>query len=303
MPRLNRTYIKSNDEIYHIISRTALDGFVLDEFDKERFFNIIKWASEVYFAKVYGYCIMGNHFHLVAQIKGQEQISEEDLSKRIRLYYHNDDKKISKSKFSREHFRAKFEDLSEYVKEIKQRFSVYYNRRKNRKGYFWSDRFKSVMVERGETLVNLLAYIDLNPVRANIVKVPEEYRWCSLAYHVKQDNEDEFLDMDYGIEGIENYALCEKLRNYREFVYEKGSLKSEKGKSIGNDIIKKERDNNFVLNDFTRLSTKSKCFSEALVLGSKKFVQKLNDKFENLFERKKKIHQIGDSKVYSFKSF
>ena len=48
----------------------------------------------------------------------------------------------------------------------------------------WGERFKSLIVEDGLTLVNLLAYVDLNAVRAGIVKRPEEYRWCSLDYHV-----------------------------------------------------------------------------------------------------------------------
>jgi hypothetical protein len=44
---------------------------------------------------------------------------------------------------------------------------------KNR-GYFWGDRFKSVIVDRGETLVNCLAYIDLNPLRAGMVSHQEQ---------------------------------------------------------------------------------------------------------------------------------
>jgi hypothetical protein len=55
--------------------------------------------------------------------------------------------------------------------------------------YFWSDRFKSVIVENGETLINCLAYIDLNPVRAGIVEKPEDYRWSSLGYHIQTGNE------------------------------------------------------------------------------------------------------------------
>ena len=49
------------------------------------------------------------------------------------------------------------------MRDIKVNFSRFYNRRHNRRGYFWGDRFKSVIVDRGETLVNCLAYIDLNP--------------------------------------------------------------------------------------------------------------------------------------------
>ena len=50
------------------------------------------------------------------------------------------------------------------------------NKRHNRRGFFWGDRFKSVIVENGDTLINCLAYIDLNPVRAGMVKRPEDYR-------------------------------------------------------------------------------------------------------------------------------
>ena len=62
-------------------------------------------------------------------------------------------------------------DLSAFVGEIKQRFSQWYNLRSERKGPLWEDRFKSVLVQ-GEpgVLATVAAYIDLNAVRAGIVK-------------------------------------------------------------------------------------------------------------------------------------
>ena len=60
-------------------------------------------------------------------------------------------------------------------------------------------RFKSLIVQDGRSLINLLAYVDLNPVRAGIVKRPEEYRWCSLGYHVLTGNRDDMLSMDFGM--------------------------------------------------------------------------------------------------------
>ncbi|MGD9065364.1 MAG: hypothetical protein PVI42_14660 [Desulfobacterales bacterium] len=85
--------------------------------------------------------------------------------------------------------------LSEFVREIKVGFARFYNKRHNRRGYFWGDRFKSVIVEKGETLINCLAYIDLNPLRAGLVNRPEEYRWNSLGYHVQTGNKDNFLSL------------------------------------------------------------------------------------------------------------
>lgn len=46
--------------------------------------------------------------------------------------------------------------------------------------------------KNGETLIICLAHIDLNPVRAGIVRCPEDYRWKSLGYHVQADNKDGF---------------------------------------------------------------------------------------------------------------
>jgi hypothetical protein len=60
--------------------------------------------------------------------------------------------------------REKLSSLCEFDREIKVGFARFYNKRHNRRGYFWGDRFKSVIVEKGETLINCLAYIDLNPL-------------------------------------------------------------------------------------------------------------------------------------------
>jgi hypothetical protein len=75
-----------------------------------------------------------------------------------------------------ERFKKKLCSLSWYVKEIKQGFSRYFNKKYGRRGTLWGERFKSLIVEDGLTLVNLLAYVDLNAVRAGIVERPEEYR-------------------------------------------------------------------------------------------------------------------------------
>ena len=56
--------------------------------------------------------------------------------------------------------REKLSSLSKFMLEIKVNLARFYNRRHHRRGYFWGDRFKSVIVEKGETLVNCLAYID-----------------------------------------------------------------------------------------------------------------------------------------------
>ena len=78
--------------------------------------------------------------------------------------------------------KKRFCDLSLFVKEVKERFSRWFNKRRGRRGTLWMDRFKSVLVEgKGEPLRTMAAYIDLNPVRAGLVEDPKEYRWCGYA--------------------------------------------------------------------------------------------------------------------------
>jgi hypothetical protein len=80
----------------------------------------------------------------------------------------------------RERWFGRMWDISQFMKTLKQRFTQWFNGRHNRKGTLWEDRFRSVLVEgKGPALKAMAAYIDLNPVRANICDDPKDYRWCS----------------------------------------------------------------------------------------------------------------------------
>jgi hypothetical protein len=138
--------------------------------------------------------------------------------------------------------RLKLSNLSEFMREIKVNFARFYNRRHNRRGYFWGDRFKSVIVENGETLINCLAYIDLNPLRAGLVERPEQYRRNSLGFHIQTNNQDNFLSTDFGLKEFNVKSKKERIRRYRRYVYEVGSLnRPEKGsvRVIEDKVLKK----------------------------------------------------------------
>jgi putative transposase len=81
-----------------------------------------------------------------------------------------------------------------------------------------------VIVENGETFINCLAYIDLNPVRASIVARPEDYRWNYLGYHLQTNNADGFLSTDFGLKEFGVKREKERVRLYRKFVYEAGAI-------------------------------------------------------------------------------
>ena len=128
---------------------------------------------------------MGNHFHILVRMFPEHKFTDKDILKRY-IDFYGDERIYADGLIPS--LREKLSSLSELMREIKVNFARFYNRRHNRRGYFWGDRFKSVIVENGETLINCLAYIDLNPLRAGIVERPEQYRWNSLGYHVQTGN-------------------------------------------------------------------------------------------------------------------
>ena len=97
---------------------------------------------------------------------------------------------------------------------------------------------------KGETLINCLAYIDLNPFRAGIVSRPEDYRWNSLGYHVQTNNRHNFLSTDFGLKEFKVKNEKERIRRYRRYVYEAGAVnrpEKSKTKVIGDRVLEEER--------------------------------------------------------------
>ncbi len=146
-----------------------------------------------------------------------------------------------------------------------------------------------MLVEKGETLINCLSYIDLNPVRAGIVKRPELYRWNSLGYHMQTDNKDDFLSLDFGLTQFGYKSPEERLKHYRKYVYEAGALERPDGKHvklIDPKILKKEQRKNFEIKSYHRLRFKSRYFTDSGIIGSKEFVYQNYLVFKDMFNSK-----------------
>ncbi|MCP4407064.1 MAG: hypothetical protein GY807_04760 [Gammaproteobacteria bacterium] len=74
----------------------------------------------------------------------------------------------------------RYTDISWYMWEINRRMALAHNRRRGTKGHLWGKRFVSKVVEDGESLLRVMAYVELNAVRAGIVKTPTDYAWGSV---------------------------------------------------------------------------------------------------------------------------
>ena len=189
---------------YHVMSRTCGGEVFFDEVEKEALRRVIWRMAEFCGIKVVTYCLMGNHFHLLAEVPHRETWlqrfegpqGEAKLLEHLRILYSKNYVGLLRDELADlrqrgletlalqkiETLKKRFCELSLFVKEVKERFSRWFNKRRGRRGTLWMDRFKSVLVEgKGEALRTMAAYIDLNPVRAGLVKDPKDYRWCGYA--------------------------------------------------------------------------------------------------------------------------
>ena len=304
MPRTQRMIIDDQSAVYHVMSRTALDGFPLGDVEKDFMLDLIRRYSALYLVEILGFSIMGNHFHILLRVFPEYEFTDDEILKRYVDFY-GDERIYADGLIP--NLRQKLTSLSEFMREIKVGFARFYNRRHHRRGYFWGDRFKSVIVENGETLINCLAYIDLNPLRAGLVERPEQYRWNSLGYHVQTNNQDDFLSTDFGLKEFNVQSKKERIRRYRRYVYEAGSLNQpEKGntKAIKDNVLEKERRRGFELSKSDRFRYRTRYFTDSGIIGSKEFVAANYQRFKNLFNSKheKKPKAIkGLDGLYSLK--
>ncbi len=177
---------------YHVVSRIVDRNFRLDDGEKEIFRRMMRKAEAFSGVRVLTYAIMSNHFHLLVEVPERGEVGEAELLRRMTALYGKPyvagrviqwaewrkNGAASLADAERDRLLERMGDVSAFVKTLKQRYSMSYNARHKRTGTLWEERFKSVLVENGESAkAAVAAYIDLNPVRAKIVVDPKDYRW------------------------------------------------------------------------------------------------------------------------------
>ena len=181
--------------VYHLISRTTGRDFLFDEPCKKQMIKIMRVIARFCGFEVIAFCMMSNHFHILARLPApsETRVTDEQLLDRLEhLYGHKDAKVVLarqciKDRGSidadlRQKCLARMGDVSQFMKEYKETVSLWYNHQTGRKGTLWMERYTCVVFDDDpEVLQALAAYIDLNPVRAGIVKDPADYLFCSYA--------------------------------------------------------------------------------------------------------------------------
>ena len=141
MPRANRYHIPGC--VWHITHRCHKRDFLLKfARDRRRWIRWLFEASKRYGLSILNYMVTSNHIHLVV-VDGEDPWT-----------------------------------IPRSMQLIEGRIAQEYNQRKRRKGAFWEDRYHAAAIQTGEHLAQCMVYIDLNMVRAGVVRHPSEWEYC-----------------------------------------------------------------------------------------------------------------------------
>ena len=162
--------------IYHIFSRgnERKDIFRLES-DYELFLEILDDTSQRYNFLIHAYCLMPNHFHMLIETPDA--------------------------------------NLCDAMKRLLGLYTVRFNRRHKRVGHLFQGRYKSLLVDKDNYFLQLSRYVHLNPVKAKLAKIPENYRWSSMRYYLK-DKAPDFLFRKMTLESFPS------VKEYKAFVLE-----------------------------------------------------------------------------------
>ncbi len=153
MPRKRRIALPG--EVHHVISR-GLDGATIfaDDTDRKRFVSTLGRILSQEQCLCYAWSLMSNHYHLV--------------------------------------LRPTAFNLARVMRRLNGSYARYFNRRHQRRGYLFQDRYKSLATQDFRYFRELIRYVHLNPIRAGTVKnlsALERYPWCGQAAMVGKTGE------------------------------------------------------------------------------------------------------------------
>ena len=290
---------------FHLMSRLCEGVPFFDDTEKEALVLVLRRLARFCGVHLLTYCVMGNHFHALIRIPDRQQwlksfegsAGEARLLTHLRSLYSKAFVEMLKAQLARwrqegrddlaqaclTSLQLRFCDLSIFAKEVKARFTRWYNKRHSRRGVLWMARFKSVLVEGQrstrentppgtelDALKIMAAYIDLNPVRAGLVDSADAYRWSGWGAAVAGDSE--------AIAGLAEVVDCEARQwskaggrqRYASWVSERRKPDPEKASASHTHLLKTVR-----------------AFSQGVAIGSVAFVEAVFNHWRDSFGPKR----------------
>jgi len=167
--------------LYHVITRgNRRQGIFLDERDFKMFLAYLSDYKNRYGFHLYAYALMGNHLHLLVEV---EEIP-----------------------------------LGRIMQSLLFRYTRYFNRLHGEVGHLFQGRYKAILCDKDAYLLELVRYIHLNPVRAKMVKEPEDYVWTGHLSYLRK-GADSLIDEEFVLDQFSDRRSLGR-RRYRRFVWE-----------------------------------------------------------------------------------
>lgn len=278
---------------YHVISRVVAGERLLNGKDREVLRKQMRQMAGFCGVEVLTYCIMSNHFHMLVHVPPKQDFSDKELVRRYAILYGREMAEVLEKNLQSQGLRSGFRagllkrmnDLSFFVKELKLRFTLYYNRNHGRFGTLWAEKFKSLLVEGdSRALLMVAAYIDLNPVRAGMCEDPKDYRFCGYAEAVAGGAE-----ARSGLGGIVRGRDWREIsRQYRMVLFGAGVV-TDRSKEAGIEWSKSrevlEAGGKLPLRELLRC--RFRYFSEGIAFGSGEFIARLRREHPGFQGRKR----------------
>lgn len=190
--RKPRRFLKCPEQtqFFHVTSRIVNGDQVICSEGKVFFLKTMHRLEAFTGIQIITYCLMDNHFHLLIKVSPPLPLEDREILKRMEHLYpakqlHLFKEELQLARKEGKHALAdlmcdkvtrRMFDLSMFMKDLKQRFTQWFNHRHSRRGTLWEERFRSVLLEGSKhVLMTTGAYIDLNPVRAGICSDPKDY--------------------------------------------------------------------------------------------------------------------------------
>ncbi|CAN5235131.1 hypothetical protein BH23VER1_BH23VER1_01470 [soil metagenome] len=265
------------------------------------------------------FCLLGNHFHLLLEVRDEEQAElvrraeggemDGEVCGRVGILNGKEaaaalGKELGELRSGGkdaeawdrlEGLVARMGNLASFVKELKWRFSAWYNGEQGRVGTLWESRFRSVLVEGSEeALAATAAYIDLNPVRAGLAKDPKDYRFCGYAEAVggKAQAREGLRRVVAG--GEADLPEAEVLKRYRVLLFGRGmQRRNESGAVVRRGFSEEESqavmEAGGALPLYEVLRCRVRYLTEGAAIGSREFLGRLLVGRREFFGRGRKV--------------
>jgi len=177
MPRTARA--KSKSGVYHIMLRgNEKRDIYIDDEDRQRFIETLGDRIKKGKYSLYAYCLMDNHIHML--------IRESDKS------------------------------IAELIRRVAPSYVYYFNKKYERIGHLFQDRYKSEQIETDAYLLSAVRYIHKNPVKAGIVSKEIDYQWSSFKEYINTGNSIGIIDTEHVL-GMFSHKKEKAVKTFLEY--------------------------------------------------------------------------------------